>query len=103
MLPSSGCLANFIPKVWLLLSNRFRLCEDSKVSDRFVVTRRTSFHEWHNDTTDEEERRGDDENDVIMEPSIETNICIICGEFGRNQELWYRCTICAAWAHSECS
>ncbi|PSN29153.1 hypothetical protein C0J52_28101 [Blattella germanica] len=59
--------------------------------------------ERHNDTTDEEERRGDDENDVIMEPSIDTNICIICGEFGRNQELWYRCTICAAWAHSECS
>ncbi|PSN42320.1 hypothetical protein C0J52_18224 [Blattella germanica] len=57
----------------------------------------------HNDMTDEEERCGDDENDVIMVPLIETNICIICGEFGRNQELWYRCTICAAWADSECS
>ncbi|KAK5648281.1 hypothetical protein RI129_003173 [Pyrocoelia pectoralis] len=31
------------------------------------------------------------------------NKCLICGEFGRNNEMWYRCTSCGLWAHSECT
>ncbi|KAG5864062.1 hypothetical protein JTB14_000635 [Gonioctena quinquepunctata] len=30
-------------------------------------------------------------------------ICIICGEFGENRELWYHCVTCGRWAHSEYS
>lgn len=29
--------------------------------------------------------------------------CVICGEFGRNNELWFRCTACGYWAHELCS
>lgn len=30
-------------------------------------------------------------------------ICLLCGEFGKNNELWYRCILCSGWVHSECS
>lgn len=29
--------------------------------------------------------------------------CVICGEYGRDNEWWYRCTICAFWVHAACS
>jgi hypothetical protein len=29
--------------------------------------------------------------------------CIICGEFGRNHERWFRCTSCGQWVHEDCS
>lgn len=29
--------------------------------------------------------------------------CVICGEFGRDRERWYRCTTCGMWAHAACS
>lgn len=31
------------------------------------------------------------------------NYCLICGEFGQNNEVWYRCTFCGLWAHSACT
>lgn len=30
-------------------------------------------------------------------------LCVICGEYGANNEMWYRCVICGQWAHSLCS
>jgi len=29
--------------------------------------------------------------------------CLVCGEFGRNGEYWYRCRVCAYWAHKACT
>ena len=29
--------------------------------------------------------------------------CVVCGEFGRDKELWYRCRICSYWAHEACT
>uniref|UniRef100_A0A2A4J4D1 Ig-like domain-containing protein n=1 Tax=Heliothis virescens TaxID=7102 RepID=A0A2A4J4D1_HELVI len=31
------------------------------------------------------------------------NKCIICDDYGQNNELWYRCVLCGLWAHAECS
>ncbi|CAK1584293.1 unnamed protein product [Parnassius mnemosyne] len=31
------------------------------------------------------------------------NRCIICDDYGRDNELWCRCVLCGRWAHSECS
>ncbi|XP_038213346.1 uncharacterized protein LOC119833422 [Zerene cesonia] len=31
------------------------------------------------------------------------NRCLVCDEFGRNNEMWYRCTSCGLWAHAECT
>lgn len=32
-----------------------------------------------------------------------TEVCEVCLEFGRDNELWFRCTICGVWVHAECS
>ncbi|KAH9636306.1 hypothetical protein HF086_003273 [Spodoptera exigua] len=32
-----------------------------------------------------------------------SNLCLVCGEFGRNNEIWYRCTSCGLWAHADCT
>lgn len=29
--------------------------------------------------------------------------CVICTDYGRNNELWYRCILCGLWAHAECT
>ena len=31
------------------------------------------------------------------------DICLVCGEFGKNGELWLRCIICGEWAHKACT
>jgi hypothetical protein len=31
------------------------------------------------------------------------DICLLCGEFGHNMELWYRCVICSGWVRTGCS
>ena len=33
----------------------------------------------------------------------DVNQCIIYNDVGKDGELWYRCTLCGIWAHSECS
>lgn len=40
-----------------------------------------------------------DDNFDIFGENVE--ICIICDEYGNNNELWYRCVSCGKWAHSE--
>lgn len=32
-----------------------------------------------------------------------SDVCLLCGEFGRNNELWFRCILCSGWVHAECS
>ncbi|KAB0795413.1 hypothetical protein PPYR_12252 [Photinus pyralis] len=53
-------------------------------------------------SVDEKEICDDDELDDISNAS-EYDQCIICGDTGTKNEMWYRCTICGYWAHSECS
>lgn len=46
-----------------------------------------------------------DTDDLCVDDDDEDaeNHCLICGEFGRNNEVWYRCTSCGLWAHSACT
>lgn len=32
-----------------------------------------------------------------------TDICLVCGEFGKNGEVWLRCNSCGNWAHKACT
>ncbi|KAK9873175.1 hypothetical protein WA026_021408 [Henosepilachna vigintioctopunctata] len=41
----------------------------------------------------------DDEYDVAEA----NNMCIVCAEFGQDNEEWYRCTSCGLRAHAECT
>lgn len=46
----------------------------------------------------------DDDDDMELEDVMDNeNECLICGEFGRNKEMWFRCVVCGRWAHQECS
>ena len=40
--------------------------------------------------------------DTASDRSTKDN-CVICGEVGRNMELWFRCTSCGYWVHEACS
>lgn len=42
-------------------------------------------------------------DDDELDDMSDTGICIICGDFGRKIEAWFRCTGCGKWAHKECS
>lgn len=33
----------------------------------------------------------------------ENAVCLLCSEFGKNNEMWYRCVQCGAWAHAACT
>lgn len=43
----------------------------------------------------------DDDEDIDVDD--QENKCILCGDYGQNNELWYRCVKCGGWAHSECT
>lgn len=43
--------------------------------------------------SEEEDKNKDSVNDV----------CAFCGEFGRDNEEWFRCCSCSSWIHKECS
>lgn len=36
-------------------------------------------------------------------PSKPNETCCVCGEIGKNNELWYRCVLCSSWNHAECT
>ena len=68
--------------------------------------KRKVLQESSSETEDEEYQNfcnddSDDELDVDGENNY--NKCNICEEFGRNNEMWYRCTICGLWSHAMCS
>lgn len=29
--------------------------------------------------------------------------CMLCGEFGKDKECWFRCSLCSGWMHEACS
>lgn len=43
----------------------------------------------------------DDENDDVENRN--SDLCAICGEFGRDREMWFRCCLCSNWIHKDCS
>lgn len=46
--------------------------------------------------------RKDDDTDIKENYDFQ-NKCVLCDDYGRNNELWYRCVICGLWAHVECT
>ncbi|KAK4879100.1 hypothetical protein RN001_007246 [Aquatica leii] len=50
------------------------------------------------------EHQDDDFDDFEgSDNEVTEDICIICGEFGKNNEMWIRCVMCGQWAHQACS
>lgn len=46
---------------------------------------------------------GCDKEEENSDAEVTEDICSICGEFGKNRELWLRCVNCAGWAHKQCT
>lgn len=42
------------------------------------------------------------EDDISL-TEVGKDTCFYCEETGKDDELWYRCTSCGLWAHSDCS
>ncbi|GBP46359.1 hypothetical protein EVAR_36337_1 [Eumeta japonica] len=43
------------------------------------------------------------QNDEDDDAEDAGDMCIVCGEFGRDRKIWYRCTSCGLWAHADCT
>ncbi|KAJ8873085.1 hypothetical protein PR048_026701 [Dryococelus australis] len=44
-----------------------------------------------------------DDSDMDDEEScLGIEVCLICGEFGKDDEIWYLCVFCSLWCHAEC-
>lgn len=42
-------------------------------------------------------------DDLCQDDEDGDNQCLVCGEFGRDKEIWYRCTSCGLWAYADCT
>ncbi|KAK9891710.1 hypothetical protein WA026_016508 [Henosepilachna vigintioctopunctata] len=65
--------------------------------------KRKILQDSSSESEDEEHLCDDDSDDEMIADDENYNKCIICEEFGKNNELLYRCTICGLWAHATCS
>ena len=45
----------------------------------------------------------DDMDPEFDEETRETKKCIMCGEMGKDNELWFMCYTCKLWAHADCT
>ncbi|KAK4880793.1 hypothetical protein RN001_008939 [Aquatica leii] len=44
-----------------------------------------------------------DDEGLQHQDSSDDELCVICGEYGKGRETWFRCTSCGKWAHKDCS
>lgn len=69
--------------------NNETICDDNSDDDM--------KDEGARDTKSRPVRRGAADNKSALDN------CVMCGEFGKDNELWYRCRECAMWAHCACT
>lgn len=81
-----------------------QLCRPKPKKNKTYGKRKLNFDESSEDKDIDEKMLCDDneDNDNFDIFGEKVEICIICGEYGNNNELWYRCVSCGKWAHSEC-
>lgn len=76
-----------------VVSNTKRAAVKRKICEEDSST--SSSHE----SIDDSNLCDDDE----LDDADPNEFCIICNEFGKDGEMWYRCTMCGKWVHQECS
>ncbi|XP_074032566.1 uncharacterized protein isoform X1 [Leptinotarsa decemlineata] len=42
-------------------------------------------------------------SDVDIDAEDAGNRCLVCNDFGKNNEMWFRCTSFGLWAHAKCT
>lgn len=82
--------------------NRKRRTKTFKNQKQKSVRRRIEFSESETEEEADEKNLCDDDEDDDIEP-LNCDVCLVCNEFGRDNEMWYRCVNCGRWSHEECS
>ena len=59
-----------------------------------------SSEEEFDESTLCDDKESDDNIDLF---SKDTEMCLVCAEFGTKTELWFRCVFCGKRAHADCS
>lgn len=89
------------PKKIQISKSKNKIQFKNKLSQKKI--HRVTRNLFQNSTTDESSMDEKNICDDDSEYSEEENVCMICNDVGKNEELWYRCRACGKWAHSECS
>lgn len=63
-------------------------------------TKKKLFDESESEDISESELCDDELSDI---QSDENDVCLICGDTSKKDEMWYQCMICLKWAHALCS
>lgn len=71
-----------------------------EVKKRVNLPRAKTNRKTYQEISSGDEDNDDEEKDKDADGS---DICLVCGEFGKNGELWLRCNSCGNWAHKACT
>ncbi|KAK9717001.1 hypothetical protein QE152_g24416 [Popillia japonica] len=76
--------------------------EISTVSINHVAFHKRQVNQTKNIVKYEEEDENINQEDSKDEVNCATeDMCVICGEFETNSELWIKCILCSEWAHKK--
>lgn len=94
-------------------ANKQKLCKNIKNKCKNAIQKRITKKLFQDSSSSSEDVNENvlcddgDDSDVQFydEGQLRANdeYCIICNEFGKDRELWYRCVSCGKWAHALCS
>ncbi|XP_044733230.1 jerky protein homolog-like [Chrysoperla carnea] len=73
------------------------ICKKNKKDSKKTLQKKTKKETKNFSTSSSEDEFYDEGQSGVNE------LCVICHEFGKDKELWYRCVSCGKWAHALCS
>ncbi|KAJ3619091.1 hypothetical protein MTP99_005878 [Tenebrio molitor] len=68
-----------------------------------VKLQRCAKRRSYNDSRNSDEYSNDEDDEDKDKNVVYQDICLVCGEFGKNNEIWLRCVSCGNWAHKACA
>lgn len=81
--------------------------EERSKKKRKYCKRSLKFESSDEEDVNDENLCDDSDDDIHpIEAVCQSNkeeVCSVCGEFGKDRELWYKCVRCQNWSHAECS
>jgi hypothetical protein len=87
--------------------NKKFLLDDNNIKDAIKAKRvklqRCAKKRSYNDSRNSDEYSNDEDDEDKDKNVVYQAICLVCGEFGKNNEMWLRCVSCGNWAHKACA
>lgn len=87
-------------------ANRLKKCHNNKKTEAKTSKvnkgpKRKVFEDSDSECLSESDLCDDDELDDME--SSENDMCLVCGDGVKKNEIWYQCPICQRWAHALCT